>query len=85
MPKLPVNFVNHISQDSNKNEYLGPVVILVLLHHNTLTNVDQICRVSVISFSLETHKKVAVLAARSFDSYSGWFVWNQLPHVGVKA
>ena len=43
MPKLSVNFRNHTSQNSNKNQYSGTSVNLVLLHHNTVTNVDQIC------------------------------------------
>ena len=32
-----------------------PSVISVLLHHNTVTNVDQIYRCSAVSFSLVTH------------------------------
>ena len=31
-------------------------IISVLMHHNTVTNVDQICRWSVISFSLLIHR-----------------------------
>ena len=52
---LSVNFGTHISQDSHKNQYPGPVCNFALLHHNTVTNVDQICRSSVVSFSLVIH------------------------------
>ena len=56
MPKLAVNFGNHISQlDSHKNQYPGPVCNFCLLHHNTVTNGDQICRCSNLSLSLITH------------------------------
>ena len=36
-----------------------PSEISVLLHHNTVTNVDEICRCSAVSFSLVTHTEVA--------------------------
>ena len=83
MPKLSVDFGDHISEDSHKNQYPSPSVILVLLHHNTVTNVDQIYRCCDVSFSLVTHTQES--PARSSDSCSGWFVWNRLPRVGFEA
>ena len=44
MPKLSVNFGDRISQDLHKNQYPCPVCNFGLLHHNTVTNVGQICR-----------------------------------------
>ena len=52
--------------------------ISVLRNHNTVTNVDQICRWSVIFLPLVTHTEDTVLPARSSDSCSSGFVWNQL-------
>ena len=84
MPKLSVNFWNRNSQDSHKNQYPGPVLNFGFIrNHNTVTNVDQICRWSAISLSLVAHTEDTVLPARSSDSCSGGFVWNQLPRVGI--
>ena len=57
-------------------------VILVLLNHNTVANVDQIlllkCHIFLIG---NTHRN----NEQSSDSWSGWFVWNQLPCAGMIA
>ena len=84
VPKLSVNGGNRNSQDSHKNQYPGLRLswISVLRNHNTV-NVDQIYRWSAISLPLVTHTEGTVLPARSFDSCSSGFVWNQLPRVGI--
>ena len=51
LPKTLVNNTLVQWQDSHKNQYPVPSLILALLHHNTVTNVDQICNWSAISFS----------------------------------
>ena len=55
MPKLSVNFGNHISQNSQRTNIPVLSVISVSLHHNTVINVRQIYRWSAMSFSLVTH------------------------------
>ena len=82
MPKLSVNFGNISHKTLTRINILVPSVIWVLLHHDTVTNVDQICRWSAISFSLIAHTEVTVSPAWSSNSCCGWFVWNQL-HVLV--
>ena len=67
MQKLSVNFGNHISQDSH-NQYHGPVRNYGLMHHNTVTNVDQICHYCAVSFSMVTHTEVTGSPAQSSDS-----------------
>ena len=79
-----------MSQDSHKSQYPSPIcnVIQALLHHNTVTNsnVDQICLFKCRIFLIgDTHTQVTVSPAQSSNSYSGCFVWNQLPHVSVEA
>ena len=58
-----------------------PSVSLDLLHHNTVTNVDQICRWSAMSFSLVTHTEVTLSPARLADPCSGWFMFGTSYHV----
>ena len=82
MPILSVNFGNRIS-DTITNIRV-PSVILVLLHHSTVTNVDQFAA-AVLYLSYWYHTEVTGSPARSADSCSGWFVWNKLPGVGVEA
>ena len=48
-------FGNHNSQDLTRTNITVQSWISVLRNHNTVTNVDQICRWSVISFPLVTH------------------------------
>ena len=60
----------------------SPSVISVLLNHNTVTNDDQILQLKCHSFLIgNTHRS----NARSSDSWSGWFVWNQLPRADMAA
>ena len=73
---MTVNFKNQISQEPIS----VPSVSSVLPNHNTVTNVDQICHWSTVSFSLVTNTEVALLPALSFHSCSGWLVWNHFPH-----
>ena len=57
IPKLSVNFriwKLYLIRLTRTNNSVWSV-ILVLLHHNTVINIDQICRLSAISFSLVTH------------------------------
>ena len=58
MPKLSVNYVLQ-DPDSHRNQYPGPVTCnFSFLHHNTVTNVDQICSWSAMAFPLVTHTKL---------------------------
>ena len=89
-----VNFVRNFVKTVSKfwksyltrTNILVPSVILVLLHHNTVVNVDQICCSNAVYFTLVTHTEVIGSPAQSSNSCSGsgWFVWNQLC-VGVEA
>ena len=62
VPKLSVNFGNHSSQDSHKNNLPARSGISVLRNHNTVTNLYQICCWSAISFPLVTHTDDTVLS-----------------------
>ena len=71
MPKLPVILVIISRETLTRTNVTVPSVISVLLHHNTVTNVDEISAA------------VTGPPARSSDSCFGWFVWNQLPRARV--
>ena len=78
MPKLSVNFGNHISQDSHKNQYPGTICNFGFteLQYSNISWSDFDSGMPYLSFLIgNTHRS----NARSSDSRSGWFVWNQLP------
>ena len=83
VPKLSVNFGNHNRKTLTRIDLQARPGILVLQNHNTVTNVDQICRRSAISFPFIMHTEYTVLSARSSDSCSSGFVWNQSPSIGI--
>ena len=66
-----------------RTNVLGPLVNMVLLNHNTVTNVDQICCWSTI---------IIFLIGNTYNLYHlhlfnlvGWLVWKWFPSVGVIA
>ena len=76
MPKLSVNFVNHISLDSHKNQYPFPVCnfgfTVSQYSDKCWLDLPLLCRI----FLFWKHTEITRSPARSSDSCSGWFVWN---------
>ena len=83
MPKLSVDFGNHISQDSYKNQYPSPVCNFSFTApqygDKCWSNLPPKCHIFLIG-----NTQVTVSPARSSDSCSDRFVWNQLPRVAVE-
>ena len=74
MPKLSVNFGNHISQDSHKNQYPGSVCNFGFTasqySDRCWSNLPLKCHIFL------TLTEVTGSPARSSNSCSGWFVWT---------
>ena len=64
MPKLSVNFENLSHKTLTRTNIPVPYEILVFLHHNTVTNVDQICCWSAHIFLIgNTHRGCRIICA----------------------
>ena len=74
MPKLSVNFGNHISQDSHKNQYPGPICnfgfTASLYGDKCWSNLPLQCRIFRIDNTLRS--EVTGSPVRSSDSCAGW-------------
>ena len=79
VPKLSFNFRNHNSQDSHLIQYPGPVFNFGFMEAQYNDNLPLKCRIFPIG---NTYRSYCINSA-IYDSCSSWFVWNQLPCVGM--